>query len=267
MRVTKTAGNPNLNDLKALAMILNFDFEAGSPQELEELRQLSAWDFLNVESVLKKGGAEDRKIANGISAELRADLQPVIASEKKVSRTEAYRRIQKLLKKINEIRVKPAWGTEPVGSRGELAPDLVQRNAQDDSDFFNAKRIVEILGYKWFVGEYWGGDFVFSRDQLYLKIRDALQIGVFERLRICLHCKKFFVAEDARQQFCSDEHRNEYHNKDRLKSGYFKTRRSSKREADLARARKLLREAKSPEQIAKETGLSQRVLKREGVID
>jgi hypothetical protein len=117
-----------------------------------------------------------------------------------------------------------------------------------------------------FFGENWGGDFAFSRDDLYLKIRDSLQIGVFDRLRICPHCKRFFVAEDARQQFCSDEHRNEFNNKRRLESGWFKKNRRDKRKVQLAKARRLLREGKSATKIEKETGLSTRILKREGVI-
>ena len=89
--------------------------------------------------------------------------------------------------------------------------------------------MVELLGYKWFVGlEGEEVDGTFSRDQLYLYIRDAFQIGVFDRLRICRRCKKFLVAEDARQEFCSDEHRNEFYNKQRLNVGYFKKRRDVK---------------------------------------
>ena len=67
--------------------------------------------------------------------------------------------------------------------------------------YWTSRRTVELLGYKWFVGlEGEEVDGTFSRDQLYSYIRDAFQIGVFDRLRICPHCKKFLVAEDARQR-------------------------------------------------------------------
>ena len=86
-------------------MVLNIDFEAGNPQDLERLKRLSPYDFANVESVLTKGDADEKKRANGIRAELRADLEPIIAweKEKKVSPTEAWGRIHKLLEKINKI--------------------------------------------------------------------------------------------------------------------------------------------------------------------
>ena len=87
-----------------------------------------------------------------------------------------------------------------------------------------------------------------------------------ERLRTCPHCKAFFVAEDARQQFCGDQHRNEFNNKQRLESGYFTSLRHKARTRDLKKARGLKQQGKSATEIRKETGLSLRVLKREGVI-
>ena len=273
MRVTKSSERDDLIGLKVLAMVLNFDFEAGSSQDLERLKRLSPYDFANVESVLTKGDPDEKKRANGIRAELRADLEPIIAPEGKVSATEAYVRIHKLLEKINKIGSKAVWGVEPVDYKwvgSDEDAELIPKEAEDARDttwYWTSSRTVELLGYKWFVGvQGVAADFAFSRDELYLNIRDAFQIGVFDRLRICRLCKKFLVAEDARQQFCSDEHRNEFHNKDRLESGWFKDRRSRKRKRDLALARKLLREGKSATQIAKETKLPLRVLKREQII-
>ena len=111
MRVTE---RDDLIGLKVLAMVLNFDFEAGSPQDLKTLKRLSPYDFANVEWVLTKGGPDEKKRANGIRAELRADLEPIIAPEGKVSADEAYGRIHKLLEKINKIESKTVWGVEPV---------------------------------------------------------------------------------------------------------------------------------------------------------
>ena len=148
--------------------------------------------------------------------------------------------------------------------------ELIPKGAEDARDttwYWTSSRTFELLGYKWFVGlEGEEVDGTFSRDQLYLKIRDAFQIGVFDRLRICRLCKKFLVAEDARQQFCSNEHRNEFNNKRRLESGYFSDLRQKARRRDLKKARVLKRAGKSIAEIQKETGLSVRVLKREKVI-
>jgi len=272
MHVTK---RDDLTGLKALAMVLNVDFEAGSPQDLKTLKDLSPYDFANVEWVLTKGGPDEKKRANGIRAELRADLEPIIAGEKdnEVSPTEAWWRIHKLLEKINKIGSKAVWGVEPVdhewvGSAedGELIP----KEAGDSGDttwFWTSRKMVELLGYKWFVGlQGHEVDGTFSRDQLYSYIRDAFQIGVFDRLRICRQCKNFFVAEDDRKQFCSNEHRNDFNNSQRLKSGYFSDLRHKARAQDLKKARALKREGKSATEIQKQTGLSLRILKREKVI-
>ena len=131
--------------------------------------------------------------------------------------------------------------------------------------FLTSPRLIELLGYKWFLGRK-QREVGTARDYLYLIIRDALQNGVFDRLRMCPRCKKFFVADDARQRFCSNEHRNEFNNKKRLEEGYFKRLRKGKRRRELVRARKLQSEGESPTEIRKQTGLPLRVLKREGVI-
>ena len=119
MRVTKkSTEHDDLIGLKVLAIVLNFDFEAGSLKDLERLKRLSPYDFANVESVLTKGDPDEKKRANGIRAELRADLESIIAPEGKVSADEAYGRIHKLLEKINKIEVKTIWGVEKKRSRG-----------------------------------------------------------------------------------------------------------------------------------------------------
>ena len=178
-------------------------------------------------------------------------------------------RIHKLLEKINEIETKTVWGVEPVDYKlvgADEDAEFIPKEADDAGDttwYWTSRKMVELLGYKWFVGAQGvAAAFAFSRDELYLKIRDAFQIGVFDRLRICPLCKKFFVADDARKQFCTDEHRNEFNNKRRLESGWFKKNRRDKRKVQLAKARRLQREGKSATQIAKETKLPLRVLKR-----
>ena len=273
MRVTKSSERDDLIGLKVLALVLNFDFEAGSPQDLEWLKRLSRYDFANVEWVLTKGDPDDKKRANGIRAELRADLEPIIAPEGKVSVSEAFLRIHKLLEKINKIESKTVWGVEPVDHKlvgSDEDAEFIPKEADDARDttwYWTSRRTVELLGYKWFVGlEGEAVDGTFSRDQLYSYIRDAFQIGVFDRLRICPQCKNFFVAEDDRKQFCSDQHRNEFNNKQRLESGYFSDLRQKARRRDLKKARVLKRAGKSIAEIQKETGLSVRVLKREKVI-
>src|SRR5262249_48970178 len=270
MRVTE---RDDLIGLKVLAMVLNFDFEAGSPQDLKTFKRLSPYDFSNVESVLTKSGPDEKKRANGTRAELRADLETIIAPGGKVRVTEAFLRIHKLLEKINKIEIKTIWGVESVNYKwagSDEDAEFIPKEAEDARDttwYWTSRRTVELLGYKWFIGvEGVEAEFAFSRVELYLKIRDAFQIGVFDRLRICPLCKKFLVAEDARQQFCSNEHRNEFNNKQRLESGWFRKNRRDNRQLQIVKARRLRREGKPPPQIAKETGLSLRILKREGIV-
>jgi hypothetical protein len=269
-----TASKQALRDLKVLACILNFDWENGGASQLEKL--ITAIDPL--EFILTVGdGLKDREKAKLIQEELKADLLPILAPEGDVEPEEAYSRIRKLLRKLNEVESKTEWQIDPIeyewatvaAPDGEpdtalvpLPPDEVESKWIPG---FNATAQLNLLGYRWL----FGGEFVdwdFSHEGLYQIVLDAFRSGAIERLRTCPQCKGFFVAEDARQQFCSDDHRNEFNNKQRLQSGYFKDRRGRKRKRDLARARKLLREGKSPAQIAKETKLPLRVLKREGLV-
>jgi hypothetical protein len=111
-------------------------------------------------------------------------------------------------------------------------------------------------------GRFW----VTAEDYLYLIIRDALQKGVFERLRICHQCKAFFVANDARQRFCTEEHRNRFNNQKRVKNGSFNRYRKNQKLA-LIHARRLRREGKSVSDISKATKLQVSVLKRHGIVN
>jgi len=132
---------------------------------------------------------------------------------------------------------------------------------------------LNLLGYRWHFGKkLFGGPATqenagLSREVLYEIVLRAFESGAIERLRTCPQCNAFFVAEDARQQFCSDEHRNEFNNKERLKSGYFSDLRRRTRALDLKKARALKRQGKSITEIQKKTGLSPRVLKRAGIIN
>ena len=113
-----------------------------------------------------------------------------------------------------------------------------------------------LLDYGWYFGETLKAkDGVSgSREVIYHIILDAFKSGSIARFRACPHCKAFFVAEDARQQFCSDEHRNEFNNEQRLKSGYFTTLRHKVRTLDLKKARALKREGKSSSRNPKTNG-------------
>jgi len=278
-RVTASKQHKELNGLKVLAAILNFDWDGGDAGQLEKLINAIGEYFLWI----VRDALKDRGKAKSVQEELKADLLPILSPEGKVDPEKAYFRIKKLLRKLNEIESKTEWDIEPIEyewlpvfrpeaepSEDALAPLPPDEVKSKWDPFFNPTAELNLLGYRWHIGStlsaQTANDYGFGRGTLYQIVLDAFKSGSIERLRTCLQCKVFFVAEDGRQQFCSDEHRNEFNNKQRLQSGYFKDRRGVKRKRDLARARKLLREGKSPGEIAKATKLSQRVLKREGVI-
>jgi len=277
-RVTEMKPREDLGGLKVLAAILNFDWESGDSKQLEKLKkEVGIFYWLIVEEALK-----DRSKTKTTQNELKTDLLPIFAPEGEIEPEQAYSRIRDLIHKLNEVESKTEWRIEPIDyelefweSTGDpekeptdwgLRP-LSSKEVESKYLHIHPSTELNLLGLRWYFGRtFEGADYGFGRETLYQIILDAFRSGAIARFRRCLHCKAFFIAEDARQQFCSDEHRNDFNNKQRLESGYFKKRRGSKRKEDLTRARKLLREGKSPTQIAKETGLSERVLKREGIV-
>src|SRR5262245_31481873 len=233
-RVTASKQREPLAGLKTLAAILNFDWDGGDAGQLEKsINVIRPRYFMWIVS----DGLKDRKRAKSVQEQLKADLLPILSPEGKVDPEKAYFRIMKLLRKLNEIESKTEWRIEPidyewlpvVGSEAEpsdyalcpLPPDEVESKDVP----FSPTAELNLLGYRWHIGStlaaQTANDFGFSQRTLYEIVLDEFKSGSIERLRTCPQCKTFFVAEDARQQFCSDEHRNEFNNKQRLSSGWF----------------------------------------------
>ena len=274
-RVTATKPPADLDGLKMLAAILNFDWEGGDATQLKKLKsELPFFYWIVVEDALK-----DRGKTKVVQSEVKADLLPIFASEGDIEPEDAHTRIRKLVRKLNEAESKTEWDIDPIEYEWESTGDPDQppkdyalrplRPAEVESKSLHIYPTAELnlLGYRWHFGRTLGGlaKLGLSREILYQIILDALKSGSIARFRTCPHCKAFFVAEDARQQFCSDEHRIEFNNKQRLKAGYFSNLRHEARAKALQKARALKREGKSATEIQKETGLPLRVLKREGI--
>jgi hypothetical protein len=277
----KRVTHEDLDGLKVLAAFLNFDWESGDSKQLEQMTK-DVHPFYRV--VVVEGALEDRGKAHAVQEELKTDLAPIFAPEGKVEPEQADFRISQLIRKLNEVESKIEWDIEPKdfereswGPTGDpeeerteyglrpLSPDEVKSKSLD----IYPTGELSLLGYRWYFGRkrFQGGiDRDFGRVTIYQIILDAFRSGAIARFRRCLHCKAFFVAEDDRKQFCSDEHRNDFNNKQRLESGYFEKRRRNNRQRQIAKARRLRREGKSLAQIAKETKLSLRVLKKEGIV-
>jgi hypothetical protein len=280
-RVTTTKPAEDLDRLKMLAAILNFDWEGGDARKLEKLKSELPPSYPYWWVV--EGGLKDRGKAKAVQNELKADLLPIFAPEGNVEPEAAHTQIDKLVHKLNEAEFKTKWDIDPVDYEWEFWGDPAEEPEEPygsglaplTPDEVNSKiRLLypstqlNLLGHRWYFGRTFPGleEFGFSRQFLYQIILDAFRNGSIARFRTCMHCKAFFVAEDARQQFCNDEHRNEFNNKKRLKSGYFSNLRHEARAEALKKARALKRQGKSPTEIEKETGLSLRILKREGII-
>src|SRR5262245_54488508 len=274
----KRVTHEDLDGLKVLAAFLNFDWDGGDSKQLEKMTK-DVHPFYRVGVV--EGALEDRGKAHAVQEELKTDLLPIFAPEGKVEPEQAETRIGHLIRKLNEVESKIEWDIEPKdfereswGPTGDpeeerteyglrpLSPDKVKSKSLD----IYPTGELNLLGYRWYFGRkrfQAGIDWDFGRVTIYQIVLDAFRSGAIARFRRCLHCKAFFVADDDRKQFCSDEHRNEFNNAKRLQSGYFSDLRQKKRAATLKRARALKRQGKSASEIQKQTGLPLRVLNRE----
>src|SRR5215831_18765899 len=109
-RVTAKQGEP-LAGLKALAAILNFDWDGGDAGQIEKsINAIRPRYFIWIVGE----GLKDRKRAKSIQVELKADLLPILSPEGKVDPEKAYFRIKKLLRKLNEIESKTEWDIKPI---------------------------------------------------------------------------------------------------------------------------------------------------------
>src|SRR5439155_17441497 len=98
-RVTAGKQREALDDLKALAAILNFGWEHGDAREFKNLqKEMVIFLWINVEDGLK-----NRAKAKAVQDELKADLLPILSPEGAVDPEKAYLRIRKLLRKLNEV--------------------------------------------------------------------------------------------------------------------------------------------------------------------
>src|SRR5262249_27543439 len=143
-------------------------------------------------------------------------LLPIIAPQKQPDPTEADRLINRLITTINAVEQPQVWEIEvadyewwPKGDPDspdtdyELEP-VPPAERQEGPRFVSSARRISLLGYDWFVGNFFWGNLTIEdiRRDLYLIVAEALKNGDLSRLRHC-PCRKFFIAHDLRQNFCS----------------------------------------------------------------
>lgn len=188
-----------------------------------------------------------------LQKEILGDLLPIVAPDRIPSQEECYSALDGLVRKINQMGYKHRWIIRPL--KKETAIPVY---------FWGT--VVNIHGHRWMIERgMWTRPNL--RKALYCVIAAVLDGGLIMKLRRCDSCKKFFVSEDPRREFCSSQCRNDYNNKRRLETGYFSELRHKKRQRDLAKARRLSQEGKSPTEMVKEIpGLTLRILRREGLV-
>ena len=269
MRVTKKNTKPVMvSRFELLARFLNFNFRSDNLTELKGL----------FTSSLVAHRFPARQKAEQLQRRLKEDLLPIIAPTARPEPVEAYKLVNRLVEKINKMNLKLEWAVVPAeydfiggGPRGKDLDllELEPEEAREKKRQYLApmQKPLEMLGARWIVSE--RASLIESKnlmDYFYWTIINAMEHGELSKLKVCGECHNFFVQSDARQEFCSDKCRTNFNNKRRLAEGYFTAKRRENQRRELAKARRLLKDGKSPEEVAKHTRLSLRLLKREGLL-
>jgi hypothetical protein len=210
--------------LKSLADFLNFSFVLMDSTTLDALRyQYGQWPVSLAASLWTwdPDDAVSENDACNLQQELQRDLTPIIPPAKVDNPTEAYKRIDKLFKKINDVGLHTGWSIDPVEHTWapvrhssefgafELIKKAPVKKRETSETLSSPQRVIDVLGYKWFLGRVPEGfSTTLSRDKLYLVILDALERGEFSRLKRCQSdkCQKFFIADPPGKSFCNPEH-------------------------------------------------------------
>ena len=221
-----------------------------------EYPEVLGWvvNYLNFDSISHSTKRNLSELFGGeeVRREVLGDLLPIIAPERTQARKRSELALERLIEKINAMNYKIEWRLQRVKKRGPTPVWGV---------------IVNIHGYKWTLYKSMKINPKSPKVTLYCFIAMLLETDYFAKVRRCGGCKKFFVSDDPRQKFCNDQCRKDYNNKRRLESGYFSKLRHEQRQRDLARARRLFQEGKSPEEVVKEIpGLTIRILRRKGLV-
>ena len=233
MRVAKTWLLPMLD---LVADFLNQDFENKSwerfMEHADEHASTIRSEFGNVEGVAK---------AKGLQSELKQLLRGVIEGEpiQRKATTEGwlrpnlYEELFELVSTLNDLGLKQTWQVMPANKKAaDIMGCKYERKRTRPGEPF-----LKIGASKWQVRS-WS----LTRDArqwLYSVLGSALQNNELPRLKICLQCQKYFVANDLKQKFCKDACKVEYHNKRRLASGYFKENRVKRGKIEKIKAWRL----------------------------
>jgi hypothetical protein len=132
---------------------------------------------------------------------------------------------------------------------------------------FPVPPLLKILGGTWIVSQMANLNHRGPLEHfLWWTVINAMESGELAKLKTCNLCQKFFLQDDVRQEFCTDQCRYVFHNRARQKQGYFGHQRKRRRRLRLNRAKALLRAGMSSSEVSTRTKLSPRLLRREGLL-
>src|SRR5262249_32852447 len=147
-----------------------------------------------------------------LQEEIRLDLVPLIRERADLG----LNGLDNLLEKISHLNLHFRWYAESPHHRDSmrlLGPE---------------RKVVKFGGRKFIVCRQLS-TFGSFRELFYGVIAESLENGSLSRLRICPECHTIFVAGDLKRRFCDDSCKDEFHNKIRLKRGYFREWRQEKK--------------------------------------
>jgi hypothetical protein len=253
---SKTRPEPRAIDLEFIADFLNFDFDTGDVGELAEGDRV--FPFLHGLTT-----AEGLESAKRIQGEVREEILPLIADEDAVNRSDTYIRLERLVYKVNKLKILPEWGVEPVDYY--LDADLSdptnpkpilenKKDADETKELYSLlvprQKVLNLLGDRWIVntkvglvGPGVGVDTEALRLGIYWAIITCLEDGSFSSLNKCKECKRFFVRHRKNQLFCGEKCSGAYFNRDAKEKRVPAFRR--RRAAKIARKRAQQAEARA----------------------
>jgi len=236
VRVISGKIDPTIN---RLINFLNFNFERCSEKRLKDAR-LNFYELR----------APDWRIAGKrLQEEIRVDLIPLIRGQPDLGLD----CLDSLLDKISRLNLHFRWYAESTQHQGSMRRSLGLE-----------QKVLKLARQKFIVCRQ-PSTFKSFRELFYGVVAESLENGFFSRLRICPECQRVFVAEDPKRRFCENKKcKDAFHNRERLESGYFPKYRKLRRNRQLNAARKL--RGKGSSIIQEKTGLSRRILEREGLI-
>jgi len=249
--------------LQVISAVLNQDVERFRGKREWEASPLISAGVEAPEVLARRQRLADLEGAEGafsldVRNELRADVLSIVESKEPATTGASLRSVVSKIEKMNLTSFLGVWRWESK-TRDFLSNFPMQGFCILGDPF-------KVNGTRFFTFETPGDKSV--REFFYWLLYQTLKSGEFSRLRKCPNCSNFYIAKDLKRKFCSAKCKDDYYNETRKKDGYFTKAWRRRRRKALNKAKRLLKEKGSAQvaRVAKETGLTVRILKREGLI-